>query len=76
MATSLADPAASAAILIGGSTYRDARFPPLPSVANNVADLRAVLTDITMWGLIDEHLGVRLFPVGYYLWPSGARRGR
>jgi len=29
-----------------------------------------------LWGLIDEHLGVRLFPVGYYLWPSGARRGR
>jgi len=29
-----------------------------------------------LWGLIDEQLGVRLFPVGYYLWPSGARRGR
>jgi len=23
-----------------------------------------------LWGLVDEHLGVRLFPVGYYLWPA------
>jgi len=23
-----------------------------------------------IWGLVDEHLGIRLFPVGYYLWPS------
>ena len=29
-----------------------------------------------LWGLVDEHLGVRLFPVGYYLWPSGSRNGR
>jgi branched-chain amino acid transport system permease protein len=28
-----------------------------------------------LWGLVDEHLGVRLFPVGYYLWPAGERRG-
>ncbi len=21
-----------------------------------------------IWGLVDEHLGIRLFPVGYYLW--------
>jgi branched-chain amino acid transport system permease protein len=22
-----------------------------------------------LWGLVDEHLGIRLFPVGYHLWP-------
>src|ERR1700722_93174 len=49
-----ADPAASAAILIGGSSYRDARLPPLPSVANNVSDPRALLTDATMWGLPED----------------------
>lgn len=25
-----------------------------------------------LWGLVDEHLHVRLFPVGYWLWPEGA----
>jgi branched-chain amino acid transport system permease protein len=30
-----------------------------------------------LWGLVDEHLGIRLFPVGYYLWPAGqSRRGK
>jgi ABC-type branched-subunit amino acid transport system permease subunit len=30
-----------------------------------------------LWGLIDEHLHIRLFPVGYWLWVpgSGGRRG-
>jgi branched-chain amino acid transport system permease protein len=31
-----------------------------------------------LWGLIDEHLNVRLFPVGYWLWDpasTGRRRG-
>ena len=23
-----------------------------------------------LWGLVDEHLHVRLFPVGYWLWPA------
>ena len=23
-----------------------------------------------LWGLVDEHLHIRLFPVGYWLWPS------
>ena len=27
-----------------------------------------------LWGLIDEHLHVRLFPVGYWLWDSGSTR--
>jgi len=29
-----------------------------------------------IWGLADEKLGLRLFPVGYYLWSPGDRRGR
>jgi branched-chain amino acid transport system permease protein len=30
-----------------------------------------------LWGLVDQHLGIRLFPVGYYLWPAGqTRRGK
>jgi branched-chain amino acid transport system permease protein len=24
-----------------------------------------------LWGLISERLGIRLFPVGYFLWPAG-----
>ncbi|HUC59348.1 MAG TPA: branched-chain amino acid ABC transporter permease [Streptosporangiaceae bacterium] len=24
-----------------------------------------------IWGLVDDKLGIRLFPVGYYLWPPG-----
>ena len=29
-----------------------------------------------IWGLVDDKLGLRLFPVGYYLWTPGDRRGR
>jgi branched-chain amino acid transport system permease protein len=29
-----------------------------------------------IWGLVDDKLGLRLFPVGYYLWSPGDRRGR
>jgi branched-chain amino acid transport system permease protein len=29
-----------------------------------------------LWGLVDQHLGIRLFPVGYYLWPGQSRRGK
>ncbi|MDG4828979.1 Clp protease N-terminal domain-containing protein [Solwaraspora sp. WMMD1047] len=35
----------STAILIGTATYTDERLPDLPSVASNLDDLRAVLTD-------------------------------
>jgi len=27
-----------------------------------------------LWGLADEHLHLRLFPVGYWLWPRGTER--
>jgi branched-chain amino acid transport system permease protein len=26
-----------------------------------------------LWGLVDEYLHVRLFPVGYWLWDPGSR---
>jgi branched-chain amino acid transport system permease protein len=29
-----------------------------------------------IWGLISERLGIRLFPVGYWLWPAGERPRR
>ena len=29
-----------------------------------------------IWGLISDRLGIRLFPVGYYLWPAGEKRPR
>jgi hypothetical protein len=29
-----------------------------------------------LWGLIDERFNLRLFPVGYYLWAPGEKRGR
>jgi branched-chain amino acid transport system permease protein len=29
-----------------------------------------------IWGLISERFGIRLFPVGYYLWPQGEKRPR
>jgi branched-chain amino acid transport system permease protein len=29
-----------------------------------------------IWGLADDKLGLRLFPVGYYLWSPSGRRGR
>jgi len=41
-------------VLIGGSSYRDARLSTLPTVANNVTDLSDALTDTTLWGLPKE----------------------
>jgi branched-chain amino acid transport system permease protein len=29
-----------------------------------------------LWGLLDERFGIRLFPVGYYLWAPGEKRRR
>jgi hypothetical protein len=28
-----------------------------------------------LWGLISDRLGIRLFPVGYWLWPAAAQGG-
>jgi len=41
-------------VLIGGSTYRDARLTALPGVANNLSDLAEALTDTGLWGLPKE----------------------
>jgi branched-chain amino acid transport system permease protein len=42
-----------------------------------VAMLVALFARRGLWGLIDDHLHVRLFPVGYWLWAPGSagRRG-
>ena len=42
-----------------------------------VAIVVALFARRGLWGLIDEHLHVRLFPVGYWLWDPGStgRRG-
>jgi branched-chain amino acid transport system permease protein len=42
-----------------------------------VAMAVAVFARRGLWGLIDDHLHIRLFPVGYWLWApgSGGRRG-
>jgi branched-chain amino acid transport system permease protein len=29
-----------------------------------------------IWGLVSDQLGIRLFPVGYWLWPAGERPRR
>jgi branched-chain amino acid transport system permease protein len=40
-----------------------------------VAMVIAIFARRGLWGLVDEHLHVRLFPVGYYLWsPDNAGR--
>ena len=56
MAPSLPDPARSAAVLIGCSTYHDPRLGALPSVVNNVADLAGVLADVELLGLSAGHI--------------------
>jgi branched-chain amino acid transport system permease protein len=42
-----------------------------------VAMLVALFARRGLWGLVDDHLHVRLFPVGYWLWAPGSngRRG-
>jgi branched-chain amino acid transport system permease protein len=42
-----------------------------------VAIVIALFARRGLWGLVDDHLHVRLFPVGYWLWTpeSGGRRG-
>ena len=60
MEPTLPDPAASAAVLIGTSTYRDPGLGALPAVANNLADLSAVLTDLGWWGLPADRTSILL----------------
>ncbi|MDP9795534.1 hypothetical protein J2S43_004046 [Catenuloplanes nepalensis] len=52
----LSDPHASRAVLIGVHSYTT--LPDLPAVARNLTDLRAALTDGTIWGLPEEHCRV------------------
>ena len=40
-----------------------------------VAILVALFARRGLWGLIDEHLNIRLFPVGYWLWTPGRPAG-
>ncbi len=54
MTAALPDPSASAAVLIGTSTY--AHLPHLPAVRTNVQDLGAVLCDPMIWGLPQGHV--------------------
>lgn len=50
------DPAGSRAVLIGVHSAADALgLGELPAVEKNLAELRRVLTDGTVWGLPDEH---------------------
>jgi branched-chain amino acid transport system permease protein len=41
-----------------------------------VAMVIAIFARRGLWGLIDEHLHIRLFPVGYWLWTPGSGRSR
>ena len=58
----LPDPARSRAVLIGTSEYTDPELPAIPGVANNLADLAAVLTAPRGTGLPDEHVVVLADP--------------
>jgi hypothetical protein len=42
-----------------------------------VAMIVALFARRGLWGLVDDHLHIRLFPVGYWLWEpdSNGRRG-
>ncbi len=58
--TSLADPAASRAVLIGA--YRYQALEALSGVANNLLALREALVDPALWGLPTEHCAVMSQP--------------
>jgi branched-chain amino acid transport system permease protein len=38
-----------------------------------IAMVVAIWAPRGLWGLISDRLGIRLFPVGYYLWPAGSK---
>ena len=54
------DPQASAAVLIGSSTYKNPGLSPLPGVVNNIADLSAILADPALWGLPVDRISALL----------------
>jgi hypothetical protein len=56
----LPDPAASQAVLVGVAKY--AALEQLPSVANNLAGLKAALTDPDIWGLPARNCSVQSQP--------------
>jgi branched-chain amino acid transport system permease protein len=41
-----------------------------------VAVVIAIFARRGLWGTLDSRFNIRLFPVGYYLWKPGERRGR
>jgi branched-chain amino acid transport system permease protein len=41
-----------------------------------VAIVIALFARRGLWGMVDERFHLRLFPVGYYLWPRGEKRRR
>lgn len=51
----LPDPTRSRVVLIGASIYQDERLPNLPSVTNNLTDLKAVLTSPLVGAFDAEH---------------------
>jgi putative AlgH/UPF0301 family transcriptional regulator len=51
--TRLASPGSSRVVLVGGTRYTN--LPPLPTVANNLTALAAVVADPALWGLPAGH---------------------
>jgi tetratricopeptide (TPR) repeat protein len=58
----LPDTGASRAVLIGAHQFADASLEALPGVANNVKELRRLLTADATWGLLDAHCTAYLDP--------------
>ena len=54
----LPDPATSRVVLAGTASYRHDDYPALPAVRNNLAGLRAALTDPRLWGIPVENVRV------------------
>lgn len=45
-------------------------------ILGTIAMAVAIWVPRGLWGLISDRLGIRLFPVGYYLWPPGTSPAR
>ena len=59
-------------------TYvRNGKSDTVDVVLGLVAMFVALFARRGLWGLIDDHLNIRLFPVGYWLWtPENSSRPR